>query len=311
MNYFQFFSKNLKAYEKIKFSKFGVPDVYTCNRSLRFRGFVNCVAAQNEDSFVMFTNADDIVAAHYLYAGPATFESGTLKLWTHLAKCSSWIYDVGSFTGVFALAAATANPRCRIMAFEPSFITYSRLLVNIMANEFDGQIAPVRAGLGSEQAELDLHHSSGVYVMASDETFRKEQAERSWFTEKVQIFSLDYLLAEQHNHRKEIVLEIDFSNPDLIKIDVEGFEKEVIRGMRQTIIKSKPLIIMEILDQNKESLDEDYLQIKYSEILDLLGTGYHIKNIDEESGILNSSNRGKNNLLIHDSKLHLIEKYCR
>ena len=68
-------------------------------------------------------------------------------LWSHLARRSQWVYDVGAFSGVFALAAIAANDKCRVMAFEPSFVTFARLLVNIQANGFGGHIAPLRAGL--------------------------------------------------------------------------------------------------------------------------------------------------------------------
>jgi FkbM family methyltransferase len=248
VDYYDFCRKNLAALEATRHTSFSSSDVDRCNRELGYRGFVNCVAAQGEDSFVMFTNADDVVAGHYMYAGPASFETGTLKLWTHLARKSNWIYDIGAFTGVFALAAATANPACTVMAFEPSFVTYSRLLVNIYGNEFNARISPMRFGLGADLTELELRHPSGVYVMASGESFLETHISDPWFTEKVPVVSLDHLLSNQNRYRKQIVLETSFDGADLVKIDVEGFETEVLRGMRQTIELHRPTAILEILD---------------------------------------------------------------
>ena len=91
---------------------------------------------------ISFCSAAAIQAVHYLHSGPASFEPETLRLWVHLCRSAGWIYDVGAITGVFSLAAATSNPSC--MAFEPSSVTYSRLLINIAANDLAGQIAPVR-----------------------------------------------------------------------------------------------------------------------------------------------------------------------
>jgi FkbM family methyltransferase len=42
----------------------------------------------------------------------------------------------------------------------------------------------------------------------------------------------------------------DFSNVSLIKIDVEGHEEAVIQGARETIIRNKPVLIIESEDQH-------------------------------------------------------------
>ena len=246
----------------------------------------------------MFTNADDVVAGHYMYAGPASFETGTLKVWTYLARKSNWVYDVGAFTGVFALAAATANPSCRVMAFEPSFVTYSRLLVNIYGNEFDARISPMRFGLGADLTELELRHPSGVYVMASGESFLENHISDPWFTEKVPVVSLDHLLSNQERYRKQIVLDSTFEGVDLMKIDVEGFETEVLKGMQNTIALHRPTAILEILDDTK-----------IQEVLDLFGSGYSVKHINEESGALSDTSVGRNKLFIHNEKLDLLTNY--
>lgn len=298
MDYYDFCRRNLVGVEATRHNSFSPSDVDRCNRELKFRGFVNCVAAEGEDSFVMFTNADDVVAGHYFYAGPASFETGTLKLWTYLAHKSNWVFDIGAFTGVFALAAATASPACRVMAFEPSFVTYSRLLVNIYGNEFNDRISPMRFGLGADLTELELRHPAGVYVMASGESFLESHISDPWFTEKVPVVSLDHLLSNQDQYRKQIVLETNFRGADLIKIDVEGFEINVIQGMQETIAKHKPTVIIEILEH--EEIDE---------IMRLFGDGYHIEHIDESSGEFSSSSEGRNFLIIHEDRMRLLEDY--
>jgi FkbM family methyltransferase len=300
VDYYDFCRRNLVALEVTRHNPFNPSDVYRCNQELGYRGFVNCVAAHGENSFVMFTNADDVVAGHYMYAGPASFETGTLKLWTHLARKSNWIYDIGAFTGVFALAAAAANPACKVMAFEPSFVTYSRLLVNIYGNDFNDRISPIRFGLGANLAELELRHPAGIYVMASGESFLESHISDPWFTEKVPVVSLDHLLSNQNRYRKQIVLETSFDGADLIKIDVEGFEIDVIEGMRDTISTHRPTVIIEILEHSK-----------IENVMNLFGTGYHIKHIAEASGEFTETSEGRNFLIIHDDKMNLLDGYDR
>ena len=43
---------------------------------------------------------------------------------------------------------------------------------------------------------------------------------------------------------------------DLIKIDVEGFEFEVLCGAKETIEKYKPVIVIEVFKKNKIRLNE-------------------------------------------------------
>lgn len=309
MDFLDFSRRNLAALEATRHTVFPLEEVERCNYQFGYRGFVNCVAAKGEESFVMFTNADDVVAGHYMYAGPASFETGTLKLWSHLVRQSQWIFDVGAFTGVYALSAIAINPASRVMAFEPSFVTYSRLLLNIQANGFGGHIAPLRAGLGSREDELELRHSSGVYVMASDETFLEEKIAKAWYTEKSTLFSLDHLLAHQDRYRQEIVISTDFAGADLIKIDVEGFENEVIKGMQSTITAHRPAVIIECLDDNSKILDTVTIHARIADLLEQFGPGYEVRHIEEATGNFTPDIRGRNNLFIHKDRLHMLDGY--
>jgi len=294
VEFLAFENSNARAREAARTGRVTSREVGECNRTLPYRGFIPCYAAEGQPSFVMFNNADDVVAAHYLYAGPASFEPETLRLWVHLARQSQWVYDVGAFTGVFSLAAVAANPYCCVMAFEPSGTTYSRLLVNIQANDFTGRIAPVRCGLARENGTLSLRHPCGVYVMSSDESFVAERVEEPWFSEPVAVMSLDSLLAEQERYRQQIVLAVEFTGADLIKIDVEGFELDVLAGMTQTLAAHRPSAIVELFDV-----------AQIDALLAVLGAGYHAYLIDH----LPYTPGGGNVLLIHETRLAQLDGF--
>lgn len=295
MQYLDFTLNNLKAVESTKYRRVDASEVAFCNQRTPYRGFINCVAADGEDSFVMFNNADDIVAAHYFYAGPSSFETDTLRLWAHLAKQAKWIYDVGAFTGVFSLAAVAANPDCFVMAFEPSNVTWSRLLVNVLSNKFDDRIAPIRFGLASEQGEMLLRHRSGVYVLSSDESFLEERVPDAWFTERVHVMSLDHLLENQDRYRRDLIVQQDFDGVDLVKIDVEGAEVDVLQGMRECIRRYTPAVIVEILDTSR-----------MSSVIDLFGPAYRHRN----AGPLLDRPQGANVLFIHEDKVGLLSDFA-
>lgn len=59
---------------------------------------------------------------------------------------------------------------------------------------------------------------------------------------------------------------------DLIKIDVEGFEKYVLLGLRDTLVKYRPIVVMEYSQVTKNTLN-------IQELREILPSGYSIKGI--------------------------------
>ena len=74
--------------------------------------------------------------------------------------------------------------------------------------------------------------------------------------------------------------EQDIEKLDYLKIDVEGYEKNVIEGGYETIKRCKPFIVMEVYENmntfNKLSIDE--IKQRYQKIINI---GYNVENIWE------------------------------
>ena len=62
---------------------------------------------------------------------------------------------------------------------------------------------------------------------------------------------------------------------NLLKIDVEGHESQVITGGRETILKSKPMLLVEI---EKRHLTHLSMEAIFRQILELGYTGFFLKN---------------------------------
>jgi|GEM_PF-4306969 len=71
-----------------------------------------------------------------------------------------------------------------------------------------------------------------------------------------------------------------FNFPQLIKIDVEGFENLVLDGMVE-LFKFEPIILVEILPKNFQNM--------YSHLLKILPSNFLTFGIDENVGIYDSN----------------------
>lgn len=65
---------------------------------------------------------------------------------------------------------------------------------------------------------------------------------------------LDKKFDVQHNIQMNYLDQYDFKNVDFIKVDVQGYELEVLKGAKKTILESKPIIIVEQKNNNISSV---------------------------------------------------------
>jgi FkbM family methyltransferase len=121
--------------------------------------------------------------------------------------------DVGANIGLYSLLAASrVGSRGRVVAFEPSPYCQDRLQATVKANAIS-QITIERTALGDAPGELELvveHqglHSPSFLAKEGDLRYR------------VPVTTFDAYLARS-----------GLGHVDLMKIDVEGFEPNVIRG---------------------------------------------------------------------------------
>jgi FkbM family methyltransferase len=140
------------------------------------------------------------------------------------------IFDVGANIGVTAALLATASPRGRLFAFEPGARTYPYLLATIEANKL-ANCHTEQIGLGTSSGEVDFLSDarSGAFShMALD------GVSLGGSNGRVKIKTVD-----------EVVSELKLARLDLIKIDVEGFELDVLQGAQSTLARLMPQVFLE------------------------------------------------------------------
>jgi FkbM family methyltransferase len=142
-------------------------------------------------------------------------------------------YDIGANIGYYSLLAARNG--ARVIAFEPHPVTSALLRRNAAANGLAVELLEIAAGEG--EGEVLLSSPPGDHGAAR-------------------------ISAEGIPVRVARIDALDLPAPTFVKIDVEGFERQVISGLAGVLRAHRPVVISEIhgstlaaCSQQLESLD--------------------------------------------------------
>lgn len=170
--------------------------------------------------------------------------------------------DIGANIGTHTIYLS--DYFAKVHAFEPQSSVYKLLESNIILNKCDNVHAH-NFGLGSTNTSVQMEK----YDLAKPNNQGGIGIDKTGLSggEKIQVKVLD---------------ELNISNIGFMKIDVEGYELDVIKGAIQTIKKSKPIIIIELNDKTKNDRDQ---------IVGILKSlGYILKQISSDDWICFPSN---------------------
>lgn len=199
---------------------------------------------------------------HYSYFG---FRDNEFDSLMQLGEGKKSVFDIGSNIGFVALSLSSQlSEGGKLYAFEPDPVNFQSLKANAEKNP----AAPVRIenkGLGNEEGQLKLvvdtpDNRGGNRIVKDAE---------SGFT-LVDVTTLD-LYCERNS----------ISFIDLIKIDVEGFELNVLKGGERMISVHRPVLFIEVNDVHLRLQDNSaeelvrFLEQYYTIIYDA-GTGGHV-----------------------------------
>jgi len=186
-----------------------------------------------------------------------TFQRDSVLVMRKLIQPGDVVLDIGAHFGSQTMfAARAAGPRGRVYTFEPTGYAYRALLKNISLNpEYSSRIV-------AEQ----------MYVASGAAAAVPAQVYSNW----------PLVTGEPvHEHHRGILESIDgafvesidgycrsrgIDTVRVMKIDVDGFECEVLRGARETLRRSRPPILIEL----EPSLYDRPGGDRFEDLLDLL-----------------------------------------
>lgn len=177
------------------------------------------------DGFSICGYADDPYFTHLeANYGATSFYRTVLE---RLIKPDATIIDVGANIGMTAMMARSAIRHCRVLAVEPSPRAYAALNATVRENGANAEIQTLN-------------------IAASDQNGSMPFAEAQFLagSHLSNISTGDTVLVETRR-LDDIVADFGPAKIDLIKIDVEGFELEVLKGMADTQRRFRPLVYLE------------------------------------------------------------------
>lgn len=210
----------------------------------------NSVTLSNSFGLKMRLDPFDYVQREIIING--FYESEVYLTISSLLKPQDVFWDVGSNVGLHALTISKNFPDVHCVAFEPNYLNFCKLILNEKINKLKIKKCNFALGDKLEVAKIyvtpfNLGRSSLIDIDRSED-------------QRINIVSItgDYL-----------VNNLIFPQPNIIKIDVEGFELNVLKGI-SSILNNKNLraIIFESPNRLKKGdlvwdlLDEMGFEIK-------------------------------------------------
>lgn len=171
----------------------------------------------------------DVIERNLITRG--TWETSVGEVLNRTLKPGDHFLDVGANIGYFSLMASNlVGKDGLVLACEPSVRALSKLVTHIHQNT-EKNVVLLSAGAGIESSIETLHLAQDTNIGAS--TLRKI-SDHSAGDEKVLVLNLGEMLDG-----------LKFA-PDVIKIDVEGYEFSVLKGIRTLLSNTSPVVICEL-----------------------------------------------------------------
>ncbi len=163
----------------------------------------------------------------------------------YLPRDKGLILDIGANIGQTSLwmADELKSKEIEIIAVEPYPSTYEKLTCNINLNHFKN-ITPINIAFGNSDSKLLMEGCS-----SNSGAFRVNSSSKTGEFVEVSQTTLD-------NYFKDSKKQINF-----IKIDVEGFEYNVIKGGEQTIKEYYPTLFIEIDNENLKTQNSSAIEL--------------------------------------------------
>lgn len=222
----------------------------------------------------LLLDRESMVDRHVLESGDWEREQLDYMAWLTerlRGKGRTLFLDIGSYWGLYTLLAHRSGAFDRLVAVEADRHNFAQLQANLLLNGAAKSVACVNKAASHDCDDLHFMDSAqhpdgnraGAGVLPPDSELPSYV---------VPATTVDALVTEQGAYI-------------LGKIDVEGFEAYVLRGMAETVRNNKVVLQVEIFELNKEAADKEIAQLGLRQI-HALYPDYYLTNMSaDELGV--------------------------
>jgi FkbM family methyltransferase len=222
----------------------------------------NTILCRVLSSYLLYGDTTDIGIVPHL-AMNGCWEPALTMTMLHTLKQGWYCIDVGANHGYYSLLMASIVGKSgRVVAIEPNFKLAQLIRQSLTVNGFDAY-ASVLANAVSDKAGTIVklavppgqtgHATIARPIMVDDEVMETETV------------TIDDLTA-------------DWGRVDYIKIDAEGAEEAIWRGMRQTLRKHRDITVILEFGMARYSDPKAFLQ-------EILAEGFNLRYVDRDGAV--------------------------
>lgn len=207
-------------------------------KHIRCKGYTTTISFDLSEKILL--NLDDWIPYHIFLTGVYAIERYATEFFCNILRKGLVFLDIGANTDYYTLlAAARVGLEGQVHAFEPVSETFKRLIDNIRINNFKNVFAN-RCIVHDHHGEMDIFVADKTNTGSS--SLSPVMDNYSNRVERVETITIDSYI-EQKGLR----------DVHIVKIDVEGSELYVLKGMMKLLNQSQLQLFIEISEKTLRS----------------------------------------------------------
>jgi FkbM family methyltransferase len=226
------------------------------------------------------------------YEQPKSITQGMVNFFRQYSKSEGLAIDIGAHTGDTTVPMALAiGPKGTVLALEPNPHVFKILQKNSELNKNKTNIVPLCFAATDHDGEFEFNYSDASYCNGGFFQSIKSQKHGHKYILKVTGKNLEAYLKSKYGNLLQGLC--------LVKIDAEGYDKEIIKSLRPLLSTYKPIIISEC---NKNLTSEERTELY--DVLD--GMNYSIKKLEGFSDEIKPSSINKSSEMMNWQHFDLV-----
>ncbi len=156
------------------------------------------------------------------------------------------LFDVGANVGSISFFLAKTFKDSKVYAFEPTHFAYMKFLRNLDLNpDLKPRIFPIQTFISADSGKSER--------VAAYSSWRIDGAKM----EHPIHGGIEQLAAEKKISLDQFIIEQKISRVDFIKIDVDGFELDVLGGAKKILKDFRPIVIFEFMGHTTDDVEKE------------------------------------------------------